>query len=129
MNEAKVWMSSFQKKETCLVFNVLWHFQDTGIDTLTYLGDPTKMVNLLMDHTHLTQAYIKTAIKEQCKLYDSYDHWNDCGACYAKLDSLDATFKMYIKAHLPNNSCFLLIWMQVIKALQSDSLKCFKAMK
>ena len=48
-----------------------------GIDTTTYLkdlGDPTKMVNLLLDHTWFTQAYVKTAIEVQCQLYDSYDH-------------------------------------------------------
>ena len=63
-------MFSFQCK-------LLQHFQDTGMDTITYLKDPgdlTKMVNLLMDHTEFTRAYIKTAIKEQCKLYDSQDH-------------------------------------------------------
>ena len=61
---------SFQHK-------LLHHFQDMGMDTITYLkdpGDPTKMVNLLMDHIWFTQAYIKTAVKEQHKLYDPYDH-------------------------------------------------------
>ena len=86
------------------------------------LGDPTKMVNLLTDHTQSTQAYVKTAIKEQWKLYSSY-------AYYALLDSLDATFKMYIETHLPVDFCFLLMWMQVIKALKSDSLQHFKTMK
>ena len=45
---------------------VLWHFQDTGMDTNTYLkdlGDPAKMVNLLMDHTQFTQAYVKMPSK------------------------------------------------------------------
>ena len=62
---------SFQHK-------LLQNFQDMGMDTVTYLkdlGDPTKMVNLLMDHTQFTQAYVKTAIKEQCKHYDLYDHF------------------------------------------------------
>ena len=80
MSGAKVWTSSCQKKkETCLVFsvNLLQYFQDLGIDTITYVkdcGDPTKIVNLLTDHTLFTQAYVKTAIKEQHKSYDSYDH-------------------------------------------------------
>ena len=58
---------SFQHKLLC-------HFQDMGMDTITYLkdpGDPIKMVNLLTDHTQFTQAYFKTAVKDQCKLYDS----------------------------------------------------------
>ena len=111
---------------------LLQHFQDMGMDTITYLkdlGDPTKMVNLLTDHTQFTQAYIKTTIKEQHKLYDSYDHLNSHQACYAHLDSLDATFKMYVKACLPNDFCFLLVWMQVIKALQRKLLNCFKTRK
>ena len=67
---------SFQCKTT-LVFNVklLWHFQDTGMDTITSLkgpGHPNKMVNLLMDHNWFTQAYVKTAIEEQHKHYNSY---------------------------------------------------------
>ena len=48
-----------------------------GMDTIIYLkdpGDPTRMVKILMDHTQLTQAYVKTAVEEQCKLYNSYDH-------------------------------------------------------
>ena len=98
---------------------LLQHFQDTGMDTITYLkdlGDHMKMVNLLTDHTQFTEAYIKTAIKEQHKLYNSYDCLNNCGACYTILDSLHAAFKMYIKAHLSDNFCFPLVWMQVIKA-------------
>ena len=111
---------------------LLRHFQDTGLDTITYLkdpGDPTNMVNLLTDHTWFMQAYVKTAIKEHHKLYDSYDHLNDHGACYTLLDSLDMTFKTYIKFHLPDDFCFPLAWMLVIKALQSDSHECFKTMK
>ena len=45
--------------------NLLHHFQDMGMDTITYLKDPgdlTKMVNLLTDHTWFAQAYIKTAV-------------------------------------------------------------------
>ena len=111
---------------------LLHHFQDMGMDTITYLkdlGDPTRMVNLLMDHTQFTQAYIKTAVKEQHKMYHSYNHLNDCSACYALLDSLAKTFKKYIKDYLPNDFSFLLIWMQVIKALQSNSLECFKTLQ
>ena len=58
---------SFQHK-------LLQHFPNTCMDTITYikdLGDPTKMMNLLMDHTHITQDHVKTAIEEQRKLYDS----------------------------------------------------------
>ena len=112
-SKEKVNLFSFQCK-------LVQYFQDTGMDTITYLkdlGDPTKMVNLLTDHTWFTQAYIKTVIRKQHKLYNSYDHWNDCGACYALLDDLDTAFKMYIKACLPDNFCFLLVWMQVIKAM------------
>ena len=53
-----------------------WHFQDMGMDTITYfkdLGDPTKMVNLLMAHTWFNQVYVNTTISEQCEHYDSYD--------------------------------------------------------
>ena len=55
--------------------------------------------------------------------------WNDHSACYTLLNSLDISFKKYVEDHLPNNFCFLIIWIQVIKALQSDSLECFKTMK
>ena len=98
---------------------LLWHFQDIGMDTISYLkdlGDPTKMVNLLRDHTQFTQAYVKTAVEEQHKPCDSYDHPNDHSTCYTLLDRLDRTFKMYIKDCLPNDFCSLLVWMQVIKA-------------
>ena len=36
---------------------------------------------------------------------------------------------MYVKSHLPDDFGFPFIWMQVIKALQSNSLKCFETMK
>ena len=87
------------------------------------------MVNLLTDHTQFTQAYVKTAINEQHKLYNSYDCLNDHGASYALLDSLDKAFKTYVRACLPDDFCFPLVWMQVIKALQSDSHERFKTMK
>ena len=109
---------------------LLQHFQNMGMDTITYLkdpGDPTKMVNLLMDTTQFTQAYIKTAIKEQHKCYDSYG--NDHSACYTLLNSLDETFKKYVEDCLSPDFCLLIVWMQVINALQSDSHEHFKTMK
>ena len=48
---------------------LLWYFQGMGMDTIMYLkdlGDRTKMVNL-------TQAYVKTAIKEQHKMLQSFE--------------------------------------------------------
>ena len=103
------------------------------MDTIIYLkdlGDPTNMVNLLTDHTWFTQAYVKTAIKEQCKLDDSYNPLNNHSACYTLLDSLDVPLdKQYVKDYLPNDFCLPIVWMQVIKALQSDSLEHFKRMK
>ena len=85
-----------KKKETCLVFNV--NYSGTSKILITYLkdlGDPTKMLNLLKDHTQFTQAYTKTAIKEQCNLYNSYDHSSNHGACHTLVDSLDKTFKTF----------------------------------
>ena len=60
----------------CFQCKLLWHFQDMRMDTITYLkdlGHPTTMVNLLTDHTWFTYVFIKTAIEEQYKLYDSYN--------------------------------------------------------
>ena len=54
---------------------------------------------------------------------------NEYSACYALLNILDSSFKQYIKDQLPNGFCLKIIWMEVIKALQSDSLKHIKAMK
>ena len=68
-------------------------------------------------------AYVNTAIKAQCKLYDSYNCLNDHSDCYALLDSLDVSFKKYIEDCLPNDFCFLIIWMHIIKALQSKTMK------
>ena len=110
--------SGFHEQSKCLDFKLskengdlfsfqckpLWHFQDMSMDTITYLQDlrdPTKTVNLLTNHTQFTQAYIKTAIKEQYKSYICNNHSNDCSACYALLDGLDISFKKYIKDHLP----------------------------
>ena len=79
-------------------YKLLCHFQDMGMDTITYLkdlGDPTKIVDLLTDHTQFTQAYVKTAIKEQCKLYNSCDHSNDHSACSTLLDNPDKTFEVH----------------------------------
>ena len=95
---------------------------------MTYLkdlGDPTKMVNLLTDHTQFTQAYVKTAVEEQHKLYDYYNCSMDRSACYALLDSLDKMFKKYIKDCLPNNFCF----QSCHQGPASDSLKHFKTME
>ena len=82
---------------------LLQNFQDTSMDTIMYLKDSqdsSKMVNLLIDHIRITEAYVKTAIEEQHKLCDSYNHLNNHGTCYTLLDSLDAKFKMYVDAHL-----------------------------
>ena len=122
-------MSSFQKKkDTCFVFNV--NYSSTSKTQVWAPSlDPIKMVNLLTVHTQFTQAYVKTAVEEHCKLYDAFDCSNDHSACYALLDSLDISFKQYIRDHLHDDFYLLIIWMQVIKALQRNSLKHFKAMK
>ena len=76
------------------------HFQDMEMDTIMYLMDlgyHTKMVNHILDPTQFTQTYIKTATKEQCKLYSSYNHLKDHSTCYALLDGLDVSFKKYIE--------------------------------
>ena len=77
-----------------------------GMDTITYLkdpGDPTKMVNLFTDHTQFIQANVKTDIKEQHKLYNSYDHSINHSPCYTLLDSVDISFNQNIKDHLPDD--------------------------
>ena len=99
------------------------------MDTITYLKDCGRSHQDGEYPHQFTQAYIKTAIEVQHKVYDSNDPSNDCGACYALLDSLDTTFKMYVEAHLPEDFSFPLVWMQLIKALQSDLLEHFKTMK
>ena len=54
---------------------------------------------------------------------------NDHSACYTLLDSLDVSFKRYVKDCLSDDFFYPIVWMQVIKALQSDSLKHSKTMK
>ena len=87
---------------------LLHHFQDTGMDTITGLKDledPTKMVNLLTDHTCFTQAYVKTAIKAQ---YQPYNPWMIIVPAMSCLTALTYPLRSIPRIMSPMSSAFQL---------------------
>ena len=111
---------------------VIDHHQIMGMDTITYLPDPAdndQMVNVIMDHTWFTQAYVQSAAPIQYAKYDAYDRSNDQAARLMFVDSLNETLKGEIQDRIPDEPSFLEVWMLFIQTLQSDSMERFKDME
>jgi hypothetical protein len=111
----------------------IWdHLSDTGMDTIAFLpdpGDPSRMMNVVKEHSRFTLATAKKLSNEQAKLYDTFDMANDACARKFSLDSISTDLSKHIVERLEENPTFAAVWLQFIKTIQSTSMARFEGIQ
>lgn len=120
----------------------LFDFQNTvrdhligcgGMDTIAYLlPDPensSMTTNVIKSHYRFTVATAKTLSPQQLPLYDKYNKANNLAATKFLLSSLDPALMSKIKEKTEDNYSFHVVWLQLIKAIQSTSIERFEDLK
>ena len=112
--------------------NAVWeHLTDCGMDTIAYLPDPEDslmMTNIVKIHSRYTVQTAKSLGAPQLLLYDKYDKNNDCAAVKYLLSSLTPALMSKIK-ETEDTDPFPVIWLQLIKTIQSTSIERFEDLK
>ena len=113
--------------------NAVWdHFVDCGMDSITYLPDPENdqlMTNVVKSHSRYTIQTAKALSAVQLPLYDKYDRNNDRAAIKYVLTSLSPALMSKIKEKTEESDSFHVIWLQLIKTIQSTSIERFEDLK
>jgi Zinc knuckle len=113
--------------------NAVWdHLTDCGMDTIAYLPDPENellMTNVVKSHSRYTIQTAKTLSATQLTLYDKYDKNNDRAAVKYVLSSLTPALMSKIKEKTEDTDSFHVIWLQLIKTIQSTSIERFEDLK
>jgi hypothetical protein len=71
---------------------LLEHFKDEGMDSITYLPHPkdNEMVSVITHQSCFSPETVRNHVQKYSKLYDVYDKSNDKAARKSFLDSLDS---------------------------------------
>jgi hypothetical protein len=113
--------------------NAVWdHLTDCGMDSIAYLPDPENkllMTNVVKSHSRHTNQTAKTLSAEQLMLYDKYDKSNDGASVKFVLSSLAPALMSKIKEKTEDTDLFHIVWLQLIKTIQSTSIECFEDLK
>ena len=124
----------FSMKSSLVDFqNAIWdHLTDCGMDTIAYLPDPEDpllMTNIVKSHSRYTIQTAKTLGAKQLTLYDKYDKTNDRAAVTYLLSSLEPTLMSRITEKSEDSDPFFIVWLQLIKTVQSTSIERFEDLK
>ncbi len=131
-NHRKAGMTTkYARKDDLVDFQTrIWdHLSDTGMDTIAFLpdpGDPSRMMNVVKEHSRFTLATAKELSNEQAKLYDTFDTANDASARKFLLESISTDLSKHITERLDKNPTFAAVWLQFIKSIQSTSMGRFE---
>ncbi|KAI2506682.1 hypothetical protein MHU86_7783 [Fragilaria crotonensis] len=113
--------------------NAVWdHLTDCGMDSIAYLPDPENellMTNVVKSHSRYTIQTAKALSAEQLMLYDKYDKSNDRAAVKFVLSSLSPALMSKIQEKTEDSDSFHIVWLQLIKTIQSTSIERFEDLK
>ncbi|KAI2490922.1 hypothetical protein MHU86_23638 [Fragilaria crotonensis] len=113
--------------------NAVWdHLVNCGMDTIAYLPDPESssvMTNVVRSHSRYTVASAKTLSSQQILRYDKYDKLNDLAATKFLLSSLHPALMSKIKEKMDDDDSFHVVWLELIKTIQSTSIERFEDLK
>ena len=109
------------------------HFIEHGIDTPTYLRDPTKkkhVVSVLDNHALFD---MKEGVDEANELleneFDEYTLAADRDGKKYLLNSLDPYLETQLRAKVKDSDCFVAYWLRLIHIIKSVSVDRFEAIK
>ncbi|KAI2488972.1 hypothetical protein MHU86_25624 [Fragilaria crotonensis] len=108
--------------------NAVWdHLTDCGMDSIAYLPDPENkllMTNVVKSHSRYTIQTAKALSAEQL-MYKS----NDRAAVKFVLSSLSPALMSKIQEKTEDSDSFHIVWLQLIKTIQSTSIERFEDLK
>jgi hypothetical protein len=112
--------------------NAVWdHLTDCGMDSIAYLPGPKNellMTNVVKSHSRYTIQTAKALSTKQLMLYDKYNKSNDRAAVNFVLSLLSPAL-IKIKEKTEDSDSFHIVWLQLIKTIQSTSIERFKDLK
>ncbi len=117
---------TFQKK-------IMKHFKTHGLDTITYLEDPTdptRVVSVIDDHARFNhKAGVKKANETMEAHYDSYAKSDDSEATEYLIDSLDPALENQLYESCTESDSFAAHWLKLIQIIRSVSIERFDKIK
>ena len=117
---------TFQKK-------MMDHMIRYGMDTITYLPDPTdptQVISVLSEHAQFTLKEAKTSEKsKQQGCYDQYDHANVRDSKTLLLNSLDESVLTQMYENCDDDETFIVHWMNLMLIVGSISIERFDRIK
>ena len=117
---------TFQKK-------IMKHFKTHGLDTITYLEDPTdptRVVSVIDDHARFNhKAGVKKANETMEAHYDSYAKSDDSEATEYLIDSLDPALENQLYESCTESDSFAAHWLKLIQIIRSVSIERFNKIK
>ena len=114
-------------------YEVLEHLEDCGMDTVTYIQDPTnkdRVVSIITDHGKFTlnEGSIK-GDETALVYYDEYAHSDMKDAKKFIYNSCCEDLKKQLNENCPKECSFVTYWLELIHTMQSVSMERFDSMK
>lgn len=126
---------AFKQNDNFMMFhnNVWEHLKDTGMDTVAYLPtNPSErwtMINVVKWHARFTIKPATTVIEPQLDKYDISDKLNNQMAQTYLFVSLSTNLQSCIKDCAKEDDPFPIVWLHLLKVIQSLSIERFKDIK
>ena len=128
--------TKFKQDDDILVFqsHVWKHLTGHGLDTITYLQDPTDTSNVLSVVTCHARfsADLKTTKKSAeffAERFDDFDLSNDEAAKLFLLDSLDPKLTLMLDRKVKDDEGFVMTWLRLVQLVVAPSLDRWDILK
>jgi hypothetical protein len=112
--------------------NVSTHLIKHGMDSIAYLNDPemsNTMTSVIQDHARYTVETARVGSESCVKMFDKYDDSNNEAAIEFVLGSLGPELKKSDCDDLEPSDSFTVVWILIIKNIQSTSIDMYQDMK
>ena len=127
--------TKFSKNDDLALFQkqrILKHLVDCGMDSITYLEDPSDsliMSNMIKLYTCFTLSIAQMVLEQQSILYEKHDRENDRASVEFLLNSLNLDLSRKLHERIEETNNFPVIWIHILKLVQSTSIKRFKNLR
>ena len=111
---------------------VLEHLTQHGMDTISYLKDPTNssdVVSVVSEHARFNLKEARVKEKIPLAAFDDYDHSNVRDAKKFLLASLDEDLESQMYENCDDSESFIVFWLNLIDILRTMSIDRFDKIK
>ena len=103
------------------------HLTSHGLDTITYLQDPTAsstVIDVIRNHAKFSANLKTTKVSADlfASSFDEFDQSNDAAAQAFLLDSLDPKLVQSLERRVKGDDGFVMMWLRLIQLLVAPSL-------